>query len=137
MLVIGVMFFSTFAIACDSGKFIVYYLPLNADFYVPPSREDIVRDGTAININSCLLNTLFAEIKQRNGDNITQNDLSGLRVLIINLKTKEELFITTDKNIISIKNKEKYDVNLFLVDDLMKEIVEAVERNKRDRSGIK
>jgi len=119
--VIQVLMFVTLFVNCmaeDFRKYIVYYVPLNVHYYVPPSREDIMKWGVRFEIHSPVLDGMYEAINVQNGEKLTSNDCSLVRILIIN-NAGREVLITQDKTIISIQDNKKYILDAHKVDEIL------------------
>lgn len=123
ILIIGVLY-SSATMACNSYKYNIYYLPLEAEFYMPPTREYIIKYGTKIEMESCTITNIFKKIKT-GGIEPQNEDYKGLRILIINPKEESELFITLDKKILSRGKVYVLDVNI--IDKVLKEIADFIK----------
>ena len=108
--------------AGDFRKYTVYYVPLEIDFFVPPSRENIMKGGARFEIQSSVLDAMYEAInEQKNEEILTFDDCSLIRVLIINNAGKE-VFITQDKIIVSIQDNKKYIFNSSKIDEILRVI---------------
>ena len=87
-------------------------------------------NGISFEIDSCLLKDLFDEVYSQKGSDPSLEDYSGLRIMIVNKKTHDEMFITTDKVVLSLSKKNKYNVDMRFVDELLKELLEFINKNK-------
>jgi len=54
-------------------------------------------------------------------------DYSGLRVLMINRSNNTELFVTSDRVIISLDKKKRYDVGKTNVEEVLEELQDYVD----------
>jgi len=120
--------FPTIIMACKSDIFIVYYLPIEANFYVPPTREYIMKHGFKFEINSSVIERLFKNLSSDNEVEVKNEDYNNLRILIIRKKDDIELFITADKQVLS-KDK-KYNINRIIIEDALNEIVNFVKKTE-------
>lgn len=101
----------------STKEYTVYYFPVEAEFYIPLTRERIIANGERIELDSPLIVDLFTLIAGRKGSLPKEEDFKRLRVLIIKNKSKKEIFITSDKKIIAdqkISDLEKRKINLIL-----------------------
>ena len=128
LIVISVSVISTWAMSCKGDKFKIYYIPIDAQFYIPLTPEDIEKNGEQLIISSCEISKLFDVIKKDNFDVPDKDDLSGLRIKIINMSDGKELYITTEKNIIT-ENK-KYRIDKKIIDAALKVIVDFLKHPK-------
>ena len=112
-----------------SDKFNVYYLPLEMNLYVPPSREDIMKNGIKFEIDSFLIKELFEMIYNMKGVKLLQKDYTGLRIMIVNKKNNDEIFITVDKVLLSISKKKKYIIKTQFTDKILKELTNYYSYN--------
>ena len=128
IVLIYVVLFYSMAIACESGRFNIFYLPLEADFYIPPTREYIIQHGINFEMDSCELTSLFKEIFEQEGAEPQSEDYKGLRILIVNKKDGRELFITSDKKILF--EGKKYNIGVRIVDNVLSEIVNLIKTKK-------
>jgi hypothetical protein len=124
LIVISVLVVSTWAMSCNGDKFKIYYIPIDAQFYVPLTPEDIEKNGKQLIISSCEISKLFDVIKKDNFDVPDKDDLSGLRIRIVNMSDGKELYITTEKNLIMENkkykiDKETIDAALKVIDDFL------------------
>jgi intergrase/recombinase len=107
--------------ACESSEFEIYYFPLDLDFYIPPSREDIMKSNSHIHSTSCSLFRLFELVYNQTGVIPLTEDYGRLRVMIVNKKNNEEIFITADKIILSIQQNKKYSISIEFINNILKE----------------
>ncbi len=128
ILLMIVMSFSHSVMACESKKYNVYYFPLDIDFYVPPSRETIMADSISFEINSCLINDLFGEMYDKKGFELLPEHYNRLRVMIVNKQNNDEIFFTADKVVLSLANKQRYHVDMRLIDAVIEEIVDFAKK---------
>jgi len=110
--------------SCKGDKFKIYYIPIDAQFYVPLTPEDIENNGIQLIVSSCEISKLFDEAKKDSSYIPNKDDLSGLRIKIINLSDGKELYITTERNIIA-ENK-KYKIDKETIDAALKVIVDFI-----------
>lgn len=124
MVSITCVLYSSIAMSCESNIFNIYYLPLEAEFYVPPTREYMLQHGINIKINSCAITSIFKTISEQKGVEPQSEDYKRLRILILGKKDDSEIFITSDKTVIS--RDKKYMVDVKVVDEALKEIVDLI-----------
>lgn len=108
------------------NMYTVYYLPLEAEFYVPPTREHIMKNGTRIEMNSSTINKLFKSLSLLEGSVPQKGDYARLRILIVNNSIGDKLLITADKRIIS--NNMIYEIDIQVVETVLKEIINLIEK---------
>lgn len=98
--------------ACETGSFEIFYLPLNADFFVPPDPEYIKRYGVYHCVDWPNVGTLFDIVERANGTMIPNDDLSGLRIVIVRKSDAHVLYVTSDKSILTdtLKFQSENDV---------------------------
>jgi glyoxylate utilization-related uncharacterized protein len=123
------MMFSSFAIACESNCFIVYYMPIEANFYTPPTRDYIIKHGKKFEIESYKIKKLFDEISKQDGLKPQLEDYQSFRILIIKKDDMKEVFITSDKRILF--KDLRYDIDIKVIDDILEEILSFLH-NKGD-----
>ena len=111
-------------IAGDFRKYIVYYVPLEVDYYVPPSREDIMKTGVRFEIQSPVLDEMYDVINAQNGKILTPDDCALIRIMIIS-NTGKEIFIAQDKIIVSIQDNKKYILGNSKVDEILRVITDV------------
>ena len=102
----------------NSRKYIVYYVPLDVYYYVPPSREDIMKWSVRFEIHAHILDEMYEAINTQNGEVLTSNDCALIRILIIN-NVGREIFITQDKTTISIQDNKKYILDAHKIDEIL------------------
>lgn len=129
------MLYSATAMSCESNTFDIYYLPIEAEFYVPPTREYIIRYGTHLETDSCTMDIIFKEVSKQKGLDLQEGDFKRLRVMIVDKKDNRELFITAEKKVI-LRDKN-YIVDIKVVDDAINVIVALVNAKKSKRLGVK
>jgi hypothetical protein len=118
--------------ACESSKFEIFYIPIEREYYVPPSREDIMKYGTHFEIKSCLLNDLFKNLYNQNGMVSNADDLAMIRIMIVNKYDNTEIFIATDKILISLTKNIKYNIHTEIINNVLKELIDFVKREPID-----
>ena len=116
------------AMACETNTFNIYYLPIDADFYIPTTREYIKQHGINFEMDSCELTSLFKTVTDQSGVEPQIEDYKVLRILIISKSDNSEIFITSDKQVIS--NDKKYNVDVKIVDNVLNEIVGFISSKK-------
>ena len=119
--VIQVLMFVIIVISCiaeDFQKYIVYYVPLDVNYYAPPSREDIMKWGVRFEIHDPVLDGMYEAINVQNGEMLTSKDCALIRILIIN-NVGREIFITQDKTAISIHDNKKYMLGAHKIDEIL------------------
>lgn len=121
------MMLSSFAIACESNCFIIYYMPIEANFYTPPTRDYIIKHGKKIELESYKIKKLFDEISKQNGLNPLPEDYQSLRIMIMKKDDGKEIFITTDKRVLF--KKRRYNIDMKDVEDALKEIHNFLKKN--------
>ena len=109
--------------AGDFRKYVVHYVPLDVDYYAPPSREDIIKWGVRFEIYSPVLDEMYEVVNAQNGEILSSDDRALIRILIIN-NDNREIFITQDKTIISFQNNKKYTLNSRQINDILTVITE-------------
>ncbi len=112
-------FFST-ARALESGSYNIYYLPLEAEFYIPPTREYIMQHGINIEMKSCLLDEIFKKISDQEGVVSQSEDLKRLRIMIVDKCNGTELFVTSEKKVLT--GDKSYNIGIEIISEVLKEI---------------
>lgn len=115
----------TFCMA-ECNRFKIYYIPLDAQLYVPPTPEYIEKHGAVCNVSSCELTNIFDGLDVSKGHRVSENDLDNLRIRIINEHNKEELYITSDKTVL-YKNKS-YQLKAETIDLALQVIISVCEK---------
>ena len=115
---------STIAMTGKPESYNIFYLPLEAEFYVPPTREYIMQHGTKFEMTSPALTSLFTIISNKDGVEPKSEYLKSLRVLV-RKNDGEELLITSDKRILS--GSKKHDVEEKVVDGILKEMANVIK----------
>lgn len=115
-------------IAKTDVSYTVYYLPLEVQFYVPPTDEYIEKYGTKLaNLKSVKIDALFDQLsgvdKSKDVDEYKMK-----RVKIINNMDGKVLYLTSNKKVLF--ENYIYKVDKKLVDAVIKVIVNAVEVEK-------
>ena len=110
---------SPISMACETKKFKVFYIPIEVQFVVPPTREDILKRAN-FEINSSQIGCLFDLITNQNGRAAKDNDYGRFRILIQDQKEKKELIILFDKAVF-FENKI-YKVSHKKIDVILKEL---------------
>jgi len=119
-------------VACSSEpSFIIYYLPLKINLYVPPTAEYIMKYGTNFEIKSNRIHKLFNIVNNSNKFYALGDEEKKIRILIIDNKNKEKIFITQDKDIVSLKYRRVYIIKKSLINNILKDI-ERIGNKKRD-----
>lgn len=121
---------SPMAIVCEENRFSIFYLPIEAEFYIPPTREYIMKHGINFDMDSCLLKDFFSHIFAQEGVKSQINDQKGLRIMIINKTDRREIFITSDKKILSVDKNKKYNIEIEIVNNVLKEIRGLIKTKK-------
>jgi hypothetical protein len=130
MVPISIALIVSLVTSCAQNKiFTVYYIPLEVDFFVPPSRQDIINKGVNFEIESNAIYNLFKEVKKQKGSEPRCEDYSGLRVMIVNNRDDSELFITVDKVILSLSQKKRYNISETVIDEIVEEIKDYMNKN--------
>lgn len=119
------------AIACESRQFKAFYLPLDASFYVPPTRDYIVQYGNEVELSSCELVRLFEIVASQKGTEPQPEDLASLRILIVDESDGGDVFITAKKRILHMNSS--YDVKADLVEKIIREIRDKLGDGDRKR----
>jgi hypothetical protein len=104
-------------LGCDEETYVIHCLPLDADFYVPPDREYIIKHGKMVEMKSPETTSLYGSLQKMKSSKVTTEDLGRLRVLIVRKTDKAEFYITSEKKI--IVSDKKYEVDEKIVDDLL------------------
>jgi hypothetical protein len=132
IIVLAILMFPGFLMACESSTFEIFYIPIEVDFYMPFTREYIMKYGTKFQIDSCLLYDLFNnKIYRQDGISSSAEDYGRLRIMIIDNIKHIEIFITQDKKVLSLVKKIKYNVDINVVDDILKELKEKSEKVRK------
>lgn len=130
-ILLVVFLLKTWAMSCKEGSFKIFYIPIDAQFYVPLMPEDIEKNGDQLIIKSCEISKLFDVIKKDIFDVPNKDDFSGLRIKIINMSNGKELYITTGKNIIT--ENRKYMPDKETIDSALEVIVDFLNLHKRGK----
>lgn len=109
-------------------SFTIYYVPLEIQFYVPPTPEYIEKHGTKIQIKSNMLTDLYNKINENSKFIVSNEDMKSLRVKIQRDKDGKIIYITSDKHILS--NGKRLTVDKLIVDSVLKEIKENIKQKK-------
>jgi len=117
------------ALRGEVHTFDVYYLPLEAEFYVPPTEEYIEKNGLHLKMTSEFLTLLFSEIRQENAERAQSDDYKILRIKIVDNATKQSVFITAERQILS--EGKKYRIQQKLINDALNEILSAVKQHEK------
>ena len=100
----------------------VFYIPIDLEFFQPPSIDYIKVHGGKINkkeLNSVC--NLLETVDKMQSKLKVSNENKSQRILIVNEESKDEYLITTDKQI--IKNDYVYIIEEHIVDAAINEIV--------------
>jgi hypothetical protein len=112
----------------DNTSFDVQYIPLDAEFYVPPTRADIWKSGVRIASDSAALTGLFAAIANQKGLLPRPMDWKALRVLIVRKSDGREVFITSGRRILS--GSRAFEIDQGITDLVIDEIEKQVNNAK-------
>jgi hypothetical protein len=126
--IMGLLLSNSFAMSCKGDTFKIYYVPVEAQFYVPLTPEDIEKNGDQLMIKSCAISKLFDALKKNNFDIADNDDFTGLRIKIINMSDGKELYITTEKNIIT--ENRRYKIDKKTIDAALNAIVDSLKHHK-------
>ncbi len=96
------------SMACEIETFRVYYIPLEVNFVVPPTREDILKLAS-FEIDSAKITCLFDLVSKQVGVDAKEWDYGRFRVLIQDAKKGKELIILSDKKVLFEKKVYKVD----------------------------
>jgi len=110
---------STCLLGCKEATYRIYCLPLDAEFYVPPDREQIFKYGKMVEITSPMISSLFL-LQNKQSSKATSECKGRLRVLIMRISDKVELFVTAERKIII--SDSVYVVDEGIVNDLLTQI---------------
>lgn len=115
-------------VACfaSKDKYKVYYLPLDAEFYIPPTEEYIEKNGLQFEIASANLNHLFVNVTGKNKGELNENDSKGLRIKIIEMRSARNILITAEKKVLS--NGVRYNIDKTIINKALSDITEQVKR---------
>jgi hypothetical protein len=109
-------------------SFDVHYIPLDAEFYVPPTRADLRTYGVRMPSDSAALTSLFAAIAKQKGLMPRAMDWKALRILIVRKSDGKEVFITSDKRILS--DGRAFDIDRVIIDVIIDEMKRQADRIK-------
>jgi hypothetical protein len=125
-----IVLFSPLAMAkeCEPDSFNIFYIPIDVEFYVPPTREDIMRLGDNFEMDSCVLSDLFIKISNQDGVEPQSEDYKSLRILIIRKSDGREVFITVEKRVLS--EDKIYNIDVKIIDNVINEIVDNLPENR-------
>ena len=126
MLVVFLL--TTWAMPCNGDSFKIYYIPIEAQFYIPLTPEDIEKNGEQLIIKSCEISKLFDAIKKDKFDVADNDDFTGLRIKIINMTDGKELYITTEKNLVT--GNRKYKIDKKTIDVALNVIIDSLKHHK-------
>lgn len=122
--------FSPISMACEIETFKVYYIPLNVNFVVPPTREDILKIAS-FEIDSAQITCLFGLVSKQVGVDAKESDYSYFRTLIQYPKKKKELIILTDKSVFF--EKKIYQIDHKKIDAILNELKREDQKSARVR----
>lgn len=105
---------------CGPNKFEIFCLPIEAEFYIPPTKEYIIQHGVKIEITSSILTTLFKKSHDKKGTKGTSDGLKSLRILITNKNDGKSIFITSERQI--LRGNKKYNLDKRIITNVLKEI---------------
>lgn len=108
----------------------VYYLPLEVEFYMPPTLEYIKEYGDLIERSKlssvCDLINHIANLKGEKG---LQGEDKKLRILIIDHNTSKNIYLTSSKKI--ILDEKLFEVSEAIFGPALMEIVNIVHKRKK------
>jgi len=114
--------------ACPESKFsrlIIYYLPLEAKFYVPPTPEFIRKHGLTFESSSDAVVRLVTNLNENDGEGASEDDYKRLRIIILNRATGQIVYITSEKVVLS--TGKKYSIDSQMLDDALDAIMRSVK----------
>jgi len=106
--------------AYEEQEYEVFYIQIDRQYVVPPTRDDILKQ-TSFYITSLQISCLFSALnKQVKGNDAIASDYGRFRILIRNKKSGKELIILFDKRIF-FENKT-YDINSRKINFILEEL---------------
>lgn len=106
------------AAAAPCEPFEVYYTPLSVQFYVPPTREDIIQGSAHVTYCSQALPELLRFVATDAATGLAGRDpdtlLDLLRIIAIRVSDGAEVMITADRWVVFEGRGHRPDVELFL-----------------------
>jgi len=108
---------------CEQFK--VYYVPLEANFFGPPTPEVIERIGTEIQLSSCKLEELYDICEKSQLGMHRDNEFMMIRIKIIRVKDGKTLYISQNKQILS-DNGRLYNIDTKLVERALEDITSHI-----------
>ena len=127
-LILPVLLLSLVSIS-EGHTFDIFYLPLDAEFYVPPTEEYIVKNGLHLKMTSEALQLLFGEITQKNAERAQTDDYKRLRIKIVDCATRKSVFITAERQVVG--EGKKYHIQQKLINDVLNEILSKVKQYEK------
>ena len=121
---------SSIVFASEYNVYVIYYLPIDADYYIPPTRDYIIKYGTKIEITSRMIDDLFKMLSVETGVNLNDGDSKNWRILITKRNSKKEIIITSDKQ--CIYSNKKYHIKENIIEDIIDEIVDNLHNTKKE-----
>ena len=110
--------------------YVIYYIPIDAEFYIPPTRDYIIKYGAKIEITSRKIDDLFKMLSVEKGANLNDEDSKNWRILITKRNSKKEVIITSDKQ--CIFSNKKYHIKENIIEDIVDEIVSNLHNTKKE-----
>lgn len=103
-----------------------YYIPLEVEFYAPPTAEHIKLKGIPI-IKKRLeaVCNLINNLKNSKQGKVAESSDKNLRVMIIDHLFDEAIFLTADRKV--IKNNEVFQIERKIFDAALEEIIAATK----------
>jgi hypothetical protein len=125
--------FPVIAMSLESKGYDIYYLSLESDFYMPPTRDYIIKYGAPFKTYSTTIADLFADVSKQKGIHAQETDYEKLRILIIDKHGDRELYITVDKT--ALFQNKKYYFEPQYMNKLLTLIVEGAKRKEMQASN--
>jgi hypothetical protein len=121
ILITVIILLPSSVLASCNKTYEIHYLPLSAEFFIPPSRKLILKAGKHFTVTSCEAEGIFKVLNKTEIDKAQKYDMKRLRVLVIEPNKHKEFFITAEKEII-------YKGRQITVDtELVKKVIEQIK----------
>ena len=129
-VLVCIFLFASTCKASESDKFRIFYIPLDVNFYSPVTPENIEELAFySFDFTSTKVGNLFVSIKKYKGARVTGDDLSGIRVKIVNIRDGGVIFITAEKGVFS--GGEKYDMETNIINAALNDIDKYSKKIKK------